>query len=151
VGGIGVHATHGIAAASIVYPAAVLAEAKKSNGLAVLANNYATSGNAQGIQGTSDSPAGLAATGWARNGGAGIVGVSNHSKTSFPSIPAETGGYFKATKGRGVVAAGTKAQLRLVPSTASSHPSSGSAGDLFLDKSKRLWLCTGGTNWKRLG
>lgn len=150
-GGIGVHATHGIAAVSTAYPAAVLAEVKKSNGLAVLGNNYATSGHAQGVQGTSDSPKGFASTGWSRNGGTGVIGVSGHSQTSFPSVPAETGGYFKATKGRGVVASGTKAQLRLVPSTASSHPSSGSAGDLFLDKSKRLWLCTGGTSWKRLG
>jgi hypothetical protein len=39
--------------------------------------------------------------------------------------------------------------LRLVPSTATTHPASGAAGDLFLDHSNRLWLCTGGTSWKR--
>jgi hypothetical protein len=56
-----------------------------------------------------------------------------------------------STTGRGVVASGNSAQLKLVPSTAKSHPVSGQAGDLFLDSSHRLWLCKGQKNWKLLG
>jgi hypothetical protein len=52
--------------------------------------------------------------------------------------------------GRGAVVSGGLAQLRLVPSTASTHPASGQAGDLFLDRRKRLWLCKGGTSWARI-
>jgi hypothetical protein len=53
-------------------------------------------------------------------------------------------------KGRGAVLTGAKAQLRLTPSGANTHPASGFVGDLFLDKHKRLWLCKGGTAWTRL-
>ncbi len=49
--------------------------------------------------------------------------------------------------GRGVYAAGKLAQLRLQPATAATHPTSGAAGDLFVDRSKRLWFCKGGTRW----
>jgi hypothetical protein len=45
---------------------------------------------------------------------------------------------------------GQKAQIYLVPSTASSHPASGSPGQLFVDKSKRLWYCTGTSTWLQL-
>jgi hypothetical protein len=30
----------------------------------------------------------------------------------------------------------------LIPGTASTHPTSGKAGDLYLDSTARLWLCT---------
>ena len=52
--------------------------------------------------------------------------------------------------GRGGVFQGRKAQLRLLPATANNHPASGSGGDLFLDKRRRLWLCKGGTTWVKL-
>ena len=39
---------------------------------------------------------------------------------------------------------------RLSPSTAASHPDSGAAGDLFVDKTGRLWFCKGGATWKQL-
>jgi hypothetical protein len=45
---------------------------------------------------------------------------------------------------------GGKAQLRLVPSTATTHPASGTLGDLFLDKNTRLWFCKGGSTWKQI-
>ena len=44
--------------------------------------------------------------------------------------------------GRGAIVSGKAAQIQLVPSTAASHPSSGQAGDLFVDSSARLWFCT---------
>ena len=42
------------------------------------------------------------------------------------------------------------AQLYLEPGTAASHPGTGQLGDLYLDKSGRLWFCKGGTSWKQL-
>jgi hypothetical protein len=45
---------------------------------------------------------------------------------------------------------GKKAQLYLVPSTASSHPSTGTPGQLFVDRYKRLWYCKGTSTWIQL-
>lgn len=53
-------------------------------------------------------------------------------------------------RGRGAQFKGKKAQLRLQPSTTSSHPRSGATGDLFVDKQGRLWFCKGGTRWRQL-
>jgi hypothetical protein len=145
--GTGVHGianmTSGIA---VNYPAAVLGEARLPNAGAMLANNYASNGLAVGVQGTSDSPTGLASIGWARNGGTGVSGVVG---ATFPTIPPRTGVYGKAPD-RGGVFIGGKAQVRLVPSASATHPSSGALGDLFLDKNKRLWFCLGGKAWKRV-
>jgi hypothetical protein len=82
---------------------------------------------------------------------------------SPPGAPTETGVYGYATHdgasvgvrgtsptGRGGVFNGTVAQLKLQPSTASTHPSSGQNGDLFVDTSGRLWFWKGGTTWKQL-
>lgn len=55
-----------------------------------------------------------------------------------------------STKGRGGVFKGGVAQLRLSPSTATSHPTSGAIGDLFVDSSGRLWFCKGATTWKQI-
>jgi hypothetical protein len=56
----------------------------------------------------------------------------------------------ESVNARGGRFVGKKAQIRLDPSTATTHPSSGAAGDIFLDKSKRLWFCKGGTTWVKL-
>jgi hypothetical protein len=142
-------AIHGLAKPASGTPIGVFGETHADNAVAVLGNNYAKSGLAQGVQGTSDSPVGYATTGWARTTGTGVIGVSS---PVFPkaSVPASTGVYGYAYQGRGVVAAGTKAQLRLVPSSATTHPARGAAGDFFMDKSHRLWVCLGGTTWKRV-
>lgn len=55
-----------------------------------------------------------------------------------------------STLGRGAVLSGGKAQLRLVPGALASHPPTGAAGDLYLDREHRLWFCTGGAGWTRL-
>jgi hypothetical protein len=56
--------------------------------------------------------------------------------------------------GRGGVFTGGTAPIQLAPSTSSrSHPISGQAGDLFVDRSKRLWFCTRSgshATWKRI-
>lgn len=51
---------------------------------------------------------------------------------------------------RGAVFISNVAQLRLQPSTRTTHPASGAAGDLFVDTSKRLWFCKGGSAWVQL-
>lgn len=61
------------------------------------------------------------------------------------------GGYFTAVGGTGVVASGgagrggaftgARAAIRLTPSDRGTHPVSGLAGDLFVDKTHRLWFC----------
>jgi hypothetical protein len=43
--------------------------------------------------------------------------------------------------GRGGVFSGIAAQAQLVPGTLASHPKSGSRGDLYADKTGRLWFC----------
>lgn len=43
--------------------------------------------------------------------------------------------------GRGAQFTGGVAAVRMVPSTASTHPSTGKAGDFFVDASARLWYC----------
>jgi hypothetical protein len=55
-----------------------------------------------------------------------------------------------STSGRGGVFNGKKAQVQLQASTATTHPSSGARGDLFVDNAGRLWFCKGGTTWKQL-
>jgi hypothetical protein len=43
--------------------------------------------------------------------------------------------------GRGGVFSGAAAQAQLIPGTLASHPKSGSRGDLYADKTGRLWFC----------
>lgn len=52
--------------------------------------------------------------------------------------------------GVGATFKGKTAQVQLIPSSAASHPAEGSAGQLFVDASHRLWFCQGGTDWHRL-
>jgi hypothetical protein len=55
-----------------------------------------------------------------------------------------------SVNGRGGLFIGKRAQLRLRPSDANSHPSSGAMGDLFVDRHGRLWFCKGGSSWRLL-
>jgi hypothetical protein len=55
-----------------------------------------------------------------------------------------------SSKGVGASFQGKTAQVELIPSSDASHPASGKGGQLFVDSSKRLWFCRGGTNWQRL-
>src|SRR5207247_201184 len=88
------------------------------------------------------------------NQNAGAIGVKGQTTLGHGVHGAATTGIGvmgRADSGRGGQFKGGAAQLRLVPSTAATHPDSGQAGDLFLDKSHRLWLCKGGTTWVKLG
>ncbi|MBV8911266.1 MAG: hypothetical protein JOZ89_10945 [Gammaproteobacteria bacterium] len=55
-----------------------------------------------------------------------------------------------AGNGRGGVFTGSVAALKLVPSTAPTHPTTGQPGDLVVDAAHRLWYCRGGSAWKQL-
>jgi hypothetical protein len=53
----------------------------------------------------------------------------------------------------GVFSSGAIAQLQLKAGSRASHPTAGNRGDLYVDKSGRLWFCkTGGAHatWKQL-
>jgi hypothetical protein len=87
--------------------------------------------------------------------GAALVGIINLATGTSNAIEGTTHGagagvFGNSSKGRGGILAGAAAQVRLMPSSLATHPASGLAGDLFLDTSKRLWLCKGGTTWVKV-
>ena len=63
--------------------------------------------------------------------GYGIWGEANHSRG--------IGIAGSSVNGRGGWFNGRKAQIRLAPSTAVTHPTTGAAGDIFLDATRRVW------------
>jgi hypothetical protein len=80
----------------------------------------------------------------------GVLGESSLGTGVVGKTSSGVGVRGRATAGRGGQFSGGAAQLRLVPATG-AHPTSGQAGDLFLDKGKSLWLCKGGSTWVKLG
>lgn len=96
-----------------------------------------------------ESPSNYAVVGLSSSS-AGVAGFSESSFGVVGSTSTLVGVLGQGGSGRGGRFSGGKAQIRLDPSAASTHPASGQAGDIFLDKSKRLWLCKGGTTWVRL-
>jgi hypothetical protein len=116
-------------------------------------------GNGTGVQGHSGTggnvPAPPVKTGvvGSANQDATAVGVQGKSRAGAGVKGTTTTGVAvkgSGGSGRGGVFSGGTAQLKLVPSTATTHPSIGALGDLFLDKNKRLWFCKGGTIWVKL-
>ncbi len=87
---------------------------------------------------------------------AGVVGATNNQ----PAISAATAGTGVAlqatatgTGSRGGVFAGVAAQAQFKPGSGSTHPTSGQAGDLYVDSSARLWFCKVGgptATWTQL-
>ncbi len=100
------------------------------------------SGSGDGVHGFSDTGNGVSGY----TSGRLASGVTGHSTSSTGGI----GVSGDAAGGRGGVFKGGLAQVQLVASSASSHPASGVRGDLFVDKSGRLWFCKGGRTWKQL-
>jgi hypothetical protein len=94
-------------------------------------------GNGHGVAGRSYAPSGKLGSG---------VGVLGESGTGLGVKGA-------SATGRGASFSGGAAAIQLIPSTASVHPKAGLAGDVFVDKTGRLWFCTktGATaTWKRV-
>ncbi len=85
--------------------------------------------------------------------GSGVRGDCNGGTGVFGNATSGIGVKGTATTGRGAVFTGQAAQISLTPATAGTHPTSGTKGDLFLDSTARLWLCTiSGTiaTWKQV-
>jgi len=116
----------------------------------------ASASGGTGVWGEAASPDGVGVRGYAWDGGqasgrfgTGVIGSSGAHGS--PPVPrANTGVMGVGTHGRGGVFSGDVAQIELVPAAASTHPGSGARGDLFVDKSGRLWFCKGGRAWKQL-
>jgi len=120
---------------------------------------YSASGIA--VHGASASSTSPAVQGWAKAGRTGVVGYSG---VTPPPVGPTNAGVFgmadgtssaigvlgRSPTGRGGAFSGKLAQLRLSPSGATTHPTSGAAGDLFVDNSHRLWFCKGGSTWVKL-
>ena len=70
-------------------------------------------------------------------------GVSGYSTSGY-GLRAES------VNGRGAVLIGRTAQLKLSPSSATTHPTTGVKGDLFVDSTGRLWFCKGTVTWVQL-
>jgi len=106
-----------------------------SSAPAIVGHAYGTPTGVAGISGPGDDPVLPINT--------GVYGVASRNAGS-------AGVRGESTTGRGGVFKGNVAQLRFIPSLATTHPSSGQLGDLFLDKNKRLWFCKGGTSWRQI-
>jgi hypothetical protein len=108
------------------------------------------SGTAIGVLGFSEAsgPQGIGAVSGVSLSSQGYVaGLLGVSEGNGPGLVANS------KKGRGVVAQGAIAQLRLVPSGDKTHPTSGLRGDFFADSSARLWFCIRGgghAKWVRI-
>jgi hypothetical protein len=114
---------------------AVYADSGSSTAPAVIGRSAGDNTGLQGYSGSAVAPASPAKTGvygYAAQD-AGSVGVRG-------TAPSGRGGIFK----------GDAAPLKLVASSSVTHPASGQRGDLFVDKSGRLWFCKAGTTWKQL-
>ncbi len=83
-----------------------------------------------------------------------VASVANeHSAaTAAKGITAGTGPGVEGSSAHGVGGRfeGSTAQVQLVPSAAGAHPAVGAPGQLFVDRSNRLWYCNGGSTWKQL-
>jgi hypothetical protein len=97
-----------------------------------------------GVSGVSTAPGyyGSGVVGTQTSLGSGVVGKSTSGNGVYGTTTNGIGVFGASTTARGGQFSGGVAQIRLVPASAASHPSSGKAGDLFLDSTARLWLCT---------
>ena len=109
---------------------------------------YGTSGSSYAVVGLSGSSIGVAGFG---DSGEGVYGMSASANGVHGFTSGTAAGVLgESALGRGGRFKGKKAQIRLEPSTAATHPDSGAAGDIFVDASKRVWFCKGGDTWVRL-
>jgi hypothetical protein len=125
---------------------------RSSSGLAIQGSSH----DSVGVRGDSATGTGVYGVSVDFSGGSAIGAVVGDSDTNagvvgLSSAPTRAAGEFNHVKGgRGGVFHGGKAQLKLSPSSASTHPTRGQRGDLFVDKTGRLWFCKGKTTWKQL-
>ncbi len=114
----------------------------------VMGEVFVASGTTYGVLGVSHSNTGVGVYGHASATSGTTVGVLGRVESA-----SGVGVQGTAAVGRGGQFIGGEAQVRLVPTTAASHPASGATGDLYVDKSGRLWFCTKTGNpavWKQV-
>jgi hypothetical protein len=111
-------------------------------------------GTSRALYAQSHNPANINGTVTGVNEGHGIGVWGEQRNNTGPGIGVVGVG---GSQGRGSQFTGGVAQTRLVPGTASTHPTTGKAGDLYVDSTVRLWFCTkasaGSTAavWKQIG
>jgi hypothetical protein len=109
-----------------------------------------TAGGAPGVSGFSYGT-GIGVLGASSTGAAAVRGTNSSTGPAVYAV--NTGGGVgvrgESEDGRGGSFVGGEAQVRLLPASG-DHPAAGKGGDLFVDSSKRLWFCKGGTNWVKL-
>jgi hypothetical protein len=135
-------------------PTGLSATGNGKNGVAVTASSignaptiHATnSGTGAAVRATMSGGSGLGGTGAVVGdckAGPGVLGLSEKA----------TGVQGESKSGRGGVFAGGSAQVRLTPGSLGSHPASGQQGDLYCDRTGRLWFCKKGgghATWKQI-
>jgi hypothetical protein len=84
--------------------------------------------------------------------GSAVGGNLRHGVYGYTSTAGGGGvvGYGTGTTTRGGIFSGPAAQIQLAPGSGATHPTSGAAGDLYVDSTARLWYCKGGTTWIEL-
>jgi hypothetical protein len=123
--------------ANASYNNAILGFHEARQGIGVM--GIAGGADATGVQGTAHA-----------TGSVGVRGDVHDGAGVFGTATSGVGVVGFASPGRGGEFVGKAAQVRLVPSTATTHPKHGQVGDLFVDKSGRLWFCKGVATWKQL-
>jgi hypothetical protein len=109
---------------------AVLAEGGTTGVSATGKTAVHAAGTVAGV--TASGPTGVQASGTGTKG----VGVAAAGVTAVDGAGTSVG--------RGGVFSGGAAQVQLTPGTGASHPKAGETGDLYVDKSARLWFCRKG-------
>jgi hypothetical protein len=112
---------------------------------------FGTSQGGRGVIGVSDLQPGVYGVRVASSGKKQTGAVVGDSTTADGVVGLSTSAVgVRGVGRRGGVFQGSAAQVNLAPSGAATHPDSGTAGDLFVDNSKRLWFCKGGASWLRI-
>jgi hypothetical protein len=112
--------------------------------------------NGPGVWGNSMSSPSLYACGvlgTAVGYGSGVVGTTGQGNGVYGYSNGGYGITGASTSGRGGHFSGVAAQIQLSPGSASTHPTSGATGDLYVDSTARLWFCTAGgspATWKQV-
>jgi hypothetical protein len=97
---------------------------------------YAGKGKALYVESSGTENGDGSITGINGGNGAGVLGQHTSTDQSGYGLIGLAGTY-----GRGAQLSGGAAALQLVPSTATTHPTNGKAGDMFVDSNARLWFC----------
>ena len=105
-------------------------------------------GGTTGVSATASGATGIALVGTTASSTSAVKATNTGSGAAVKATNAGPGTCVQAisTDGRGGSFSGGPAQIQLMPGTGATHPASGKTGDLYVDKTARLWFCkVGGT------